>query len=128
MPGLIASNSVMVYSTPRAITVLLTLESLQLLFECIFPELSLSLIVECLRFNIVRTVKEAEKWLQILCASVYLEYRKTCNYSGNNHNHLARSVELPFLEKKAKLISHSPYAGDIQPAYTHSSDSKLVGN
>lgn len=96
------------------------------MLECIFPELTLNLIVECLRFNIVRTVKEAEKWLQMLYASVYLEYRKTCNYSGNNHNHLAQSVELPFLEKDAKLISHIPCAGDFQPAYTHSS--KVVGN
>lgn len=127
MHGLNANSSVIVCST-RAITVLLTLGSVQLLCERVFPELSHNLIVECFGFNIVRTVKEAEKWLQMLYASVYLEYRKTCNYSGNNHNHLAQSVELPFLEKEAKLISHLPYAGDIPPAYTHSSDSKLVGN
>ncbi len=73
-----------------------------LLFRLFF-ELSSKLILECLRFNNVRRVEEVER-LQILYASVYLDYRKTRNYSGNSHNHSARSAAFSFHEKSPNWI------------------------
>lgn len=86
----------------------------------------MKLILECLKFNNIRTVEEVGLWLQILYASLYLEYRKPHVITVGCHNHSAGPVTLTFYEKEAIQISYISHNGDLLPACTHSSGSRLV--
>lgn len=103
---------------------------LQNVYYYLHPDHPWKQILECLGFNNVRTEEEVGQRLQILDASLYLEYRKphVITVGCYSHNHSAGPVVLLLYEKKAKQVSYISNTGDLLPAYTHSSGSKLVGN
>lgn len=67
-------------------------------------------------FNNTRTEQEVWQWLQILYASLYLEYRKPHVITVG----MATIVLLSFSlhEKEAKRFSHISSTGNLLPVYT----------